>query len=116
MIQPQVLLDQQAYEEILQDSGPVLIFKFSPWCPVSHYAEAEAKAFLAGAEGFVCGTVDVIKERPLARGIAEWTGIRHESPQALLFVQGKVVWHESHAEVNRESLAAAIQKHMQASA
>ena len=40
--------------------------------------------------------------------VAEKTGLRHESPQALLLKDGKVVWHESHGSIRVESLNQAV--------
>ena len=51
--------------------------------------------------------VDVITQRPLSRAIAAHLGIRHESPQAILFREGRVTWHASHDDVTVAALAAA---------
>ena len=40
--------------------------------------------------------VDVIAEKPLARGLVAALDIRHESPQALAFRDGECAWHDSH--------------------
>ena len=82
--------------------APVVVFKRSPICPVSHRAEFEFKQFLKGlAEDDDLGVVDVdvIGEKPLARGLTAELGIRHESPQALWFRGGELVWHASHGEL-----------------
>ena len=42
-----------------------------------------------------------------ARGLAELCGVRHESPQAILFEAGVPVWHASHDAITAEALAAA---------
>lgn len=100
-------------EEQLADqtsSGILLLLKLSSRCPISHYAEAEARRFLAKTPLiFKCGTIDVIGKRPLSQQIAASTSIKHESPQAILFVDGIVKWHESHSEITEESLRQAIE-------
>jgi bacillithiol system protein YtxJ len=89
-----------------------LLFKHSTACPVSSRAFAEYRAFLEEDEGETpSGYVDVIADKPLARWVAEETGVAHKSPQALLFAGGKVVWHESHYRIDRESLLDAIAAH-----
>lgn len=40
--------------------------------------------------------VDVVAERTLARGLTAALGVQHESPQALVFVDGELVNHASH--------------------
>lgn len=90
-----------ALEQIVAASRerPVVIFKRSPICPVSHRAEAEFDAWLdsleASAEVSVA-RVNVITERTLARGLTAALDVRHESPQALWFQAGALAWHESH--------------------
>ena len=51
--------------------------------------------------------VDVIADRPTARGIAERCGVKHESPQAILFEAGRPVWHASHDAITVGALHAA---------
>jgi bacillithiol system protein YtxJ len=48
------------------------------------------------ADGIQTYFVDVIAERPLSQLIAAKTGVRHESPQALLVKDGKVIYSDSH--------------------
>lgn len=40
--------------------------------------------------------IDVIEERPLARGLTAELEVRHESPQALWFSGGELAAHQSH--------------------
>ena len=40
--------------------------------------------------------IDVIAEKPLARGLTAQLGIAHESPQALVFADGELAAHASH--------------------
>ena len=90
---------------------PVLVFKKSPTCPISAAAEAECERFLAelpaGAR-LAVAWIDVIGERPLARGLTEELGIRHESPQALWFDGGALRWHASHHALTAAAFAALV--------
>jgi len=79
--------------------APVVVFKKSPTCPVSHVAEAEFDRWVSRLESVVpleIAVVDVLERRGLARGLTRELGIPHESPQALLFFEGRLVWHDSH--------------------
>lgn len=85
----------------------VLLFKHSPACPISHAAREEYESFRRHNPDVPTLFVDVIAQRPVARGLAELCGVRHESPQAILFQQGKPVWNASHDAITRGSLEAA---------
>jgi len=83
---------------------PVLVFKKSPICPESQRAEAQLRRWLetlAGEPLALC-EIDVIAERALARGLTKELAVRHESPQALWFVDGELAWHGSHGALTRE--------------
>lgn len=66
---------------------------------MSHRARAQLEAW-RGALGegaqVAVAVLDVIAQRPLARGLTAELGIDHQSPQALWFAQGELVDHGSH--------------------
>ena len=86
-----------------------LLFKHSRTCPTSAFAFAEYKQFLEKDPGVSTAWLDVVARRPLSQGVAADTGVRHESPQALLFHRGQVVWHASHGAITVSSLGQALQ-------
>lgn len=94
------------------EAGRLLIFKKSPICPVSHMAERSFREWLkssAPAGDLSVVEVDVVNSRPVSQRIAADTGVRHESPQALLIgPERRVLWSDSHSGVNLESLSAAV--------
>ncbi|MCZ7645771.1 MAG: bacillithiol system redox-active protein YtxJ [Planctomycetota bacterium] len=109
------LMDLAAWDELWKrqaaaGAGRLLIFKKSPICPVSSMAERGFRAYLKEApEGLTIVEVDVVNRRPVSQKIAADTGVRHESPQALLLGPGgKVLWHDSHEGISGESLAEAV--------
>lgn len=89
---------------------PVLIFKHSTTCGTSAYAYEELDDWLAtpGATTAATFIVDVRTHRSVARAVTERLGVRHESPQALLLVDGGVAWHGSHWNVSAERIRQAI--------
>ncbi len=92
--------------------GPVFIFKHSLTCPVSSAAFREYESYIEsqGGKGAVnFNLVEVQNARDVSTALAELTGVRHESPQALLFSDGKVVWHASHWSIRADSLAKAVE-------
>jgi bacillithiol system protein YtxJ len=53
----------------------------------------------------------VIQEnRELSELIARETAVRHESPQVLLFRDGRVTWSASHGGITLEAMRAAVAK------
>lgn len=88
-----------------------LLFKHSPTCPVSAAAWEEFERFTGAHPELPAGWIQVIRERELSQSIAARTGIRHESPQAILFVERRPVWNASHMAISfaalEEALAAA---------
>lgn len=103
------LHDLAAWRDALTRLPRVLLFKHSPICPVSHAAHTEWQAFLAEHADVETLFVDVVGDRPVARGLAEACGVAHASPQAILFDEGQPVWDASHGDITRASLAAAWQ-------
>lgn len=80
-------------------TADVVVFKKSPICPVSTRAEFEFKTWTKGIDAsdpVRLAMIDVIAEKPLARGLTAALGIDHQSPQALWFSNGQLAWHDSH--------------------
>jgi bacillithiol system protein YtxJ len=102
-------------EQLLDRSktDPVLIFKHSTQCAISTQAYEEFTDFAKGVPGLICGAVLVVENRKLSNAIAERFGIRHESPQALLIKDGRVLWHASHWSISSDSLSEAVAAYAQ---
>ncbi|MEM6673025.1 MAG: monothiol bacilliredoxin BrxC family protein [Planctomycetota bacterium] len=91
-------------------TSDVVVFKKSPICPVSTRAEFEFKSWLSelGDDDPVrIAWIDVIAEKPLARGLTAALGVEHQSPQALWFSNGELAWHDSHGALTRDRFAEA---------
>jgi bacillithiol system protein YtxJ len=101
------LRDLAGYERALAEPR-LLLFKHSTRCPISAAALVEFEAFRAAWPDAATAFVDVVRDRDLARAIAERSGVRHESPQAILFEAGTPAWHASHYAITRGSLEAAF--------
>jgi bacillithiol system protein YtxJ len=100
----------QDFEELLEQSktDPVLIFKHSTQCSISGHIHADFVDFEENNPDLRCGLVLVVENRRLSNAISQHFGIRHESPQALLIKDGRVVWHASHWSITAESLRQAL--------
>ncbi|HEB51877.1 MAG TPA: bacillithiol system redox-active protein YtxJ [bacterium] len=103
----QVLRDLDQFQSALQTHPRVLLFKHSPVCPISAAARAQFELFKVEHDDVPTLFVNVIADRQLARAIADECGVRHESPQVILFEAGQATWNASHEAITAESLAAA---------
>ena len=95
---------------------PVLVFKHSLTCGTSAQALDELADHLEHADGPHAhyALVTVQTHRDVSTAISTRVGIRHETPQALLIMGGRVVWSASHFRVTAEAIAKAIQSHQTA--
>ena len=85
---------------------PVVIFKHSSSCGIS-----------SGVFGVVDGGVQadvhlvvVQKSRDISNLIASRTGIRHESPQAIVLHKGSPVYHASHWDIEPSEILEKIDR------
>lgn len=102
-------------DEVVRESAsrPVLIFKHSVSCGTSAQALDELAEHLEAADhvGARYAIVTVQSHRDVSNAIAQRVGIRHETPQTLLLVDGRVVWHASHFRVTAEAIEKAVAAH-----
>ena len=90
-------------------SRPVLLFKHSYTCGVSVEALDELVAHMNdSATGAQYAMVTVQTHRAVSNAVAQKLGVRHETPQALLIKDGKVVWSASHFRVTAAAVEGAI--------
>ena len=112
MAQPATLTTQIELDRAFEASqkGPVLIFKHSLTCPVSTHAYQTYLDFLAqrGEDATLHTLIEIQNARDLSNAVAERTGVRHESPQALVLRNGEAVWNASHWDISAEALETAL--------
>lgn len=90
-------------------NGPIVIFKHSPTCGTSAMANEEMAELLnSGPVAAAFYMVRVQSARAVSDAIAARFGIRHESPQVLVIVDGQVCWHRSHFHVTSTNVLSAI--------
>jgi bacillithiol system protein YtxJ len=89
------------------EDAPVLLFKHSTTCPISAHAYREMSRLDAGAAREVALVV-VQTARPLSNEIASRTGVRHESPQAIVLRRGRPVYTASHYDITAADVERAV--------
>jgi bacillithiol system protein YtxJ len=85
---------------------PVWIFKHSLTCSISSRAWTEFRRFVETQPEHeaVFTLVEVQTARAVSNAVAERTGIRHESPQAILLRDAAAAFHASHSSIHRATL------------
>lgn len=100
-----IRIDQEADLEAALGRDRAMLFKHSTACPISGMAHQEVMDFMEEHPEVPVYLVNVLAQGELSRGVAERLEIRHASPQAILLVQGKPVWHASHSSITAGVLA-----------
>jgi bacillithiol system protein YtxJ len=57
------------------------------------------------------GVIRVVEARPASNRVAELTGIAHESPQLVLFKDGKAVFDRDNWDITADEVGAALEEH-----
>ncbi|MEP6900619.1 MAG: bacillithiol system redox-active protein YtxJ [Actinomycetota bacterium] len=86
----------------------VVLFKHSLTCPISTSVYNEVSDVEADVN-----LVIMQKSREISNEIAQKTGIRHESPQAIVLKNGKAVYHASHYEITAEDIEISLESRVQ---
>ena len=110
-IQTITTLDELERAIAVSSVRPAVIFKHSASCGLSAQAFDSIRDWLdqglCEAAWFV---LPVRASRAVSTAVATRFGIRHESPQALVLFEGKVVWHGSHFRATSQSIVAALDR------
>ena len=95
-----------ALEDLLERSRerPVWVFKHSLTCPISGMAWDEFRRFALQEGEAICALIEIQRARPVSNALAERTGVRHESPQAILLRDARAAWYASHYDINLTAL------------
>lgn len=96
---------QQAFERSFsKDICSVLLFKHSVKCRISKRVKDLLESSWQGTEETPVYFLDLINFRELSNKITDLTGVVHQSPQAILIKNGKVLYHASHADIVFEDM------------
>lgn len=103
-------------DQLLDDSAhrPVLLFKHSYSCGTSAEALDELMAHLDARrrQDTEYAVVTVQTHREISNAVSARLGIRHETPQALLIRDRRVLWSASHFRVTADAVAQALETHL----
>lgn len=83
--------------------NPILIFKHSTRCAISSMVISRLERQWSETD-MVPYFLDLIGYRNVSNTIASELEVMHESPQAILLKEGKVIFHTSHNAIDFEEL------------
>lgn len=96
------LIEMDQLDDIFEQSykKPQLVYKHSTTCGISSMVlNMFTRAYTLNEEDVDLFFLDIHRNRPVSNEIAERYQVRHESPQLLLFKEGKVAVHTSHGAI-----------------
>ena len=98
----------ETLDKLITDSKtkPVVIFKHSNACGISASAYREMEKL-----DDQVNLLEVQSARDVSRELADLTGIRHETPQVIVFKDGKAVWNASHFDVKAGTVLKVLESH-----
>ena len=94
-------------EEVLNKKSdqPILLFKHSTRCGISLTAlKAFERDWSQEKVQSECYYIDLLKYRVLSDQITLFTGVKHESPQLIVFHKGQVVYSASHSSIEAKEI------------
>ena len=106
-----LLSDLDQLEAAIAESceRPVLLFKHSRTCGISHEALDELQAHVErAAAGAAYKLITVQSHRTVSDAASVRLGVRHETPQAILLRDGRPVWKASHFRITADQLDLAL--------
>jgi len=101
------LSDTGQVDQIIQssDEKPQLIFKHSTSCGISVRMKVQLEeSWDIDKEKIDVHYLDLLSYRSVSNYIAETSGVYHQSPQVLLFKEGKVIMDASHHAIKAEAI------------
>ena len=100
-------------DEIDQKSKtqPILIFKHSTRCSISSMTLNRFENACEDSPSFDLYFLDLIANRAVSNEVAIHYGVEHQSPQAILVVDGKAVYDASHTAIDYHELTKRTKTH-----
>ncbi|HRD37210.1 MAG TPA: bacillithiol system redox-active protein YtxJ [Bacteroidia bacterium] len=97
-------LDQLSEIDELSKIQPVMIFKHSTRCSISNMALSRVESKWNDETGVKAFYLDLLNYRDVSNAISSHYNVIHQSPQALLIINGKCTVHQSHSGINVNEL------------
>jgi bacillithiol system protein YtxJ len=98
------LTSPEEVDGFLKKNPTAAIFKVGN-CHKTQETFVHIQAHLDPLENLKLGIIKVIESRPASNHVAAMTGIEHESPQIILFKDGKNVFDRDNWDITPEAMA-----------
>jgi len=98
------LTSPQEVDGFLQANPRAAIFKVGN-CHKTQETFVHVQAELEPREDLKLGIIKVLEARPASNHVAALTGVEHESPQIILFKDGKNVFDRDNWDITAEAMA-----------
>lgn len=98
------LTSPQEVDGFLQENPTAAIFKVGI-CHKTQETFVHIQAQLEPREDLKLGIIRVVEHRPASNRVVELTGIEHESPQIILFKDGRNVFDRDNWDITAEAMA-----------
>jgi bacillithiol system protein YtxJ len=106
----QFLTTPEQVDAFVKDHPSAAIFKAGT-CHKTNETFTYVQAKLEPRDDLPLGIIRVVEARTASNRVEEITGIQHESPQIVLFKDGKAVFDRDNWDITAESLAEALDAH-----
>lgn len=97
-------------DAFVKDNPAAAIFKAGT-CHKTSEMFQHVQAKLEAREDLALGIIRVVEARKASNRVAEMTGIPHESPQLVLFKEGRAVYDRDNWDITPESISEALESH-----
>ena len=104
------LTTAEQVDQFLAAHKTAVIFKAGT-CHKTPSAFEHVEAQLADRDDLALGIIRVVEARAASNHVETITGVRHESPQLLLFKDGKPVFDRDNWDITEEAVAEGLQGH-----
>jgi bacillithiol system protein YtxJ len=101
------LTTPQEVDDFLAGNPQAVVFKAGT-CHKTQETFSQVQPVLEAHPDLALGVIRVVESRPASNRVAEVTGLRHESPQLILFKDGRAVFDRDNWDITRESFAQAV--------
>jgi bacillithiol system protein YtxJ len=112
-----ILNSIEGWEQLKKENNlgeELIIFKYSPVCPISSMVEGDLNTWLSGLpEDFKLkiAKLDVVESKEVSNKVAADLEIKHESPQVIWLTEDlKIKWCGSHYDITKNRLKAVMNK------
>ena len=106
------LASPEQVDAFVRDNPAAAIFKAGT-CHKTNEMFQHVQAQLELREDLPLGVIRVVEARKASNRVSAMTGIPHESPQLLLFKEGKAVYDRDNWDITPESISEALEAHFQ---